>query len=79
VAYALASTHAPGTRVYARGGFNSQRKYDRSCAEFSHPDQAQMAFLEGGGPERDRKGMDPDGDGFACGWDPTPFRRASQG
>jgi len=21
-------------------------------------------------------GLDPDGDGFACSWDPTPFRLA---
>ena len=39
-------------------------------------DQAQSAFLDSGGPEKDRKGLDPDGDGFACGWDPTPFRNA---
>ncbi|CAN0586593.1 unnamed protein product, partial [Ectocarpus sp. 12 AP-2014] len=45
----------------------------------SHADQAQIAFLEAGGPEKDRNGMDPDGDGFACNWDPTPFRRAAQG
>ena len=29
-----------------------------------------------GGPERDSEGLDPDGDGFACGWDPAPFRRS---
>ncbi|NDH39999.1 MAG: hypothetical protein EBY45_06195 [Gammaproteobacteria bacterium] len=27
-------------------------------------------------PERDPMGLDPDGDGFACGWDPEPFRLA---
>jgi hypothetical protein len=32
--------------------------------------------LSNGGPERDRLGLDPDGDGFACYWDPTPFRLA---
>ena len=37
---------------------------------------AQEAFLKAGGPERDRYGLDPDGDGFACRWDPTPFRAA---
>jgi hypothetical protein len=40
-------------------------------------DLAQEAFLSEGGPERDRLGVDPDGDGFACRWDPTPFRRAA--
>ncbi len=78
VAYALQSNHARGTKVYSRGGFNKAAKYARSCAEYSHPDQAQIAFLANGGPERDRDGMDPDGDGFACDWDPSPFRRAAQ-
>jgi hypothetical protein len=31
-----------------------------------------------GGPRRDPLGLDPDGDGFACAWDPTPFRTALQ-
>ncbi len=29
-----------------------------------------------GGPERDQFGIDPDGDGYACRWDPSPFRKA---
>jgi hypothetical protein len=37
---------------------------------------AQIAFLERGGPKRDTLGLDPDGDGFACYWDPAPFRKA---
>lgn len=78
VAYALKSNHERGTQVYRRIGLNKAAKYARACGEFSHPDQAQIAFLESGGPEKDRSGMDPDGDGFACDWDPTPFRRAAQ-
>ena len=78
VAYALQTSHAPGTQVYRRIGLNKQAKFQRACAEFATPEQAQIAFLSSGGPERDRKGMDPDGDGFACSWDPTPFRRAAQ-
>lgn len=79
VAYALENKQARGTQIYKRIGLNKASKFARSCAEFSHPDQAQIAFLSDGGPTRDRKGMDPDGDGFACDWDPTPFRRAAQG
>jgi hypothetical protein len=79
VAYALQNKHAVGTKIYSRRGFNKANKFARSCAEFSHADQAQIAFLEAGGPTRDRKGMDPDGDGFACAWDPSPYRRAAQG
>ncbi|KIN61736.1 hypothetical protein Z945_2729 [Sulfitobacter noctilucae] len=78
VAYALQTQHARGTQRYRRTGFNKQAKFERSCAEFASADQAQIDFLSRGGPERDRKGMDPDGDGYACAWDPTPFRRAAQ-
>ena len=51
----------------------------RACAEFGSADRAQIAFLESGGPKRDRKGLDPDGDGFACFWNPAPFRSARGG
>lgn len=79
VAYALSSKHAPGTQIYQRIGLNKQSKYERNCAVYAGPDMAQIAFLEKGGPERDRLGLDPDGDGFACGWDPRPFRKAAGG
>ena len=78
VAYAISTTHAPGTKIYSRFGLNSASKYQRSCGAFASADQAQIDFLARGGPAKDRKGMDPDGDGFACDWDPTPFRRAAQ-
>lgn len=73
VAFALATTHQPGQAVYART-LPSQSRAVRSCGRYSSPDLAQEAFLAGGGPERDRRGMDPDGDGFACEWDPRPYR-----
>ena len=73
--YALSTTNQPGEKIYSRG-FTSQRKYDRNCGSHSSAAMAQRAFLAAGGPQRDRMGMDPDGDGFACGWDPRPFRAA---
>lgn len=79
VAYALQTSQSVGQKVYNRIGFNKARKFERACAQYGHADQAQIAFLAAGGPERDRLGMDPDGDGFACDWDPTPFRRAARG
>ena len=79
VSYALQNKHSVGTAVYTRRGLNKERKFVRACAEYSHPDQAQIAFLSAGGPERDRAGMDPDGDGYACDWDPSPYRRAIEG
>ncbi len=76
VQFALASSNPVGTQLYSRAGFNLQAKAQRNCAKYASPDQAQIDFLANGGPQRDRKGLDPDGDGFACGWDPSPFRSA---
>lgn len=74
VQYALSTTHNPGTQMYSR---SSLRLTDPNvaCARYGSPDLAQQAFLAAGGPERDRKGLDPDGDGYACAWDPRPFRQ----
>ncbi len=76
VQYALSTSNPVGTQLYSRAGFNLQAKAQRNCSQFASPDQAQIAFLANGGPQRDRKGLDPDGDGYACGWDPSPFRSA---
>lgn len=76
VQYALSTSNPVGTQLYSRAGFNLQAKAERNCAQFASPDQAQIEFLSNGGPQRDRKGLDPDGDGYACGWDPSAFRSA---
>jgi hypothetical protein len=76
VSYALQTSNPRGTRVYSRAGINLQAKMQRNCAGYPSPDQAQIAFLSKGGPERDRMGLDADGDGYACSWDPAPFRTA---
>jgi len=79
VAYALANRHPVGTQMYRRGGFNAESKFRRNCAQYPSSDQAQIDFLKRGGPERDRLGLDPDGDGYACNWDPRPFQSAVGG
>jgi hypothetical protein len=73
VAFAMSTNHAPGTQVYSRSGLSLSNP-QKACARYGSPDLAQEAFLAAGGPERDRKGIDPDGDGYACSWDPRPFR-----
>jgi hypothetical protein len=78
VAYALRTTNAVGQPLYSRA-FGSPSRAARACARYASPDIAQRAFLAEGGPERDRLGLDPDGDGFACGWNPQPFRTAVRG
>ncbi|ETX13895.1 hypothetical protein OCH239_06130 [Roseivivax halodurans JCM 10272] len=76
VAYALSSTNNVGEPVYSRSAFASKAREQRNCTAYASDDLAQEAFLQAGGPQRDREGLDADGDGFACGWDPTPFRRS---
>ncbi len=79
VAYALATTNVPGQALYRRSGIAAKARFEASCAKYGGDDRAQEAFLDAGGPRRDRFGMDPDGDGFACYWDPRPFRAAQGG
>ena len=79
VAYALATTNRVGEARFQREGRFNQDRYNRACTRYGWTDQAQAEFLASGGPERDRRGLDPDGDGFACRWDPTPFRNARRG
>lgn len=79
VAYALQTSHAVGQQQYRRTNFGGASRYERNCAGYPSPDLAQTDFLKSGGPERDRKGLDPDGDGYACSWDPRPFRKAAGG
>lgn len=78
VAYALATSNPVGTSIYPRNP-TSEAQHARACARFAGPDQAQIAFLKAGGPERDRDGLDPDGDGYACWWDPEAFRNPGEG
>lgn len=78
VQYALQATNRLGQPVYRRSSV-SLSSTDRNCASYASPDLAQQDFLRRGGPERDPRNIDPDGDGFACSWDPTPFQRARGG
>jgi hypothetical protein len=79
VAFALATNHPVGAQLYDRSGVNAQNRFNRACGSYTSSDLAQEDFLAQGGPERDRLGVDPDGDGYACFWDPTPFRAARVG
>lgn len=78
VAYALATNHPLGVQLYRRSGLRFTDPLV-ACARYGSSDRAQEAFLDGGGPERDRHGIDPDGDGYACDWDPRPFRAVKTG
>jgi len=41
------------------------------CAQFATAGAAQNWFIANGGPSIDPDNLDPDGDGFVCGWRPT--------
>lgn len=77
VTYALQTSHPRGTQMYKRSSLQMPSRAQRACAKYPSPDQAQIDFLSRGGPDRDRMGLDPDGDGYACAWNPEPFRRAN--
>ncbi len=78
VAYALATTTPVGERVYPRIGLNILSRHERNCRSYASADQAQIDFLSRGGPKSDRRGLDPDGDGYACDWDPARYRKVRQ-
>ena len=75
VEFALRTTNPKGVSLYRRSSLSFQN-HERNCAQYASADQAQIEFLARGGPQRDRLSLDPDGDGFACDWDPRPFRSA---
>jgi hypothetical protein len=79
VEYALRTDNPMGNKLYKRSPLNTDARAARNCAAYASPDLAQTDFLKRGGPKRDRRGLDPDGDGYACSWDPRPFRKASGG
>lgn len=76
VEFALAAPNVKGQEWYSRSLLSGESRFRRNCAAYASADDAQRDFLARGGPERDRRGIDPDGDGFACGWDPAPFIQA---
>jgi len=72
--YALTSKNKVGVKVYKRFSVLGEAALASRCGKYRLPDDAQAAFLKAGGPERDPKGLDPDGDGYACTWTPDYYR-----
>lgn len=75
VRFARDTTHPVGVRVYNRPAFRDRLQSRRVCGRFSSDDEAQRQFLANGGPATDRFNLDPDGDGFACNFDPEKYRQ----
>ncbi|MCC5956692.1 MAG: hypothetical protein JJU07_11365 [Natronohydrobacter sp.] len=76
--YALSTQHNVGEARYNRSHPLRWRRWEAACAQYPSQDLAQEAFLAAGGPVNDPNHLDPDGDGFACWWDPAPFRQAAR-
>lgn len=73
--FALKANNAVGEKIYNRYTIlYSERETRIKCANYTSDYAAQQAFLDYGGPDRDRLKLDPDGDGFACGWTPDIFQ-----
>ena len=72
-AYARSTSNPIGKRVFKRNYIKSN-SYPNKCARFMVKDDAQRYFLANGGPELDPLKLDPDGDGYACFWNPESFR-----
>lgn len=71
--FAKQTTNPVGQKIYDRS-FGARVSGMGACGRYRSDDDAQRAFLSAGGPDRDSLGLDSDGDGFACGWDPAPYR-----
>ena len=79
VSFALNTKHTPGTVLFRRNTlFFNRDKYLERCESYIDSEAAQQAFLDAGGPEVDDLNLDPDGDGFACSWNPAKYRLVLQ-
>lgn len=73
IAFARETTNAVGERLYRRPSIRRTISASQ-CRKFESDDDAQRNFLANGGPQDDPLNLDPNGDGFACRWNPEPFR-----
>ena len=75
IQYVLSAPNRLGEPIYQRRAVKPDAHL-KACQRYATEEAAQEAFLKAGGPKRDTKKLDPDGDGFACKFDPTPFQNA---
>lgn len=75
IQYVLSAPNRLGEPIYQRRTVKPDA-HEKACQRYATEEAAQEAFLKAGGPKRDTKKLDPDGDGFACKFDPTPFQKA---
>ena len=71
--YARETTNKVGKKIYRR--LKIRKKQLNPCLRFVSSDDAQRFFLAKDGPQKDLWNLDPDGDGFACEWNPEQYRK----
>ena len=71
--FARSVSNKVGEKIYYRNFLSTEN--NSSCKKFSNKNVAQIFFLENGGPKNDYHNLDVDGDGFACKWDPSIYRK----
>ena len=71
--FARSVSNKIGEKIYYRNFVGSASGL--GCKKFSNKNDAQIFFLENGGPKNDFHNIDADGDGFACKWDPAIYRK----
>ena len=71
--FARSVSNKLGEKIYYRNFVSIDSSL--GCKKFSNKNDAQIFFLENGGPKHDLHNIDPDGDGFACKWDPAIYRK----
>ena len=74
--FARDTKNKKGEKIYTRLSLSIYDNWNE-CSKFKTKDEAQRKFLTDGGPYEDRFNLDPDGDGFACEWDPEIYRELS--
>ena len=74
--FARDTKNKKGDKIYNRLNISIYNNLNE-CSKFKTKDNAQRKFLKEGGPYKDKFNLDPDGDGFACDWDPDIYRKLS--
>mgnify|MGYP001188559287 CR=1 FL=1 len=74
--FARDTKNKKGEKIYTRSSISIYNNWNE-CSKFRTQDDAQRKFIKDGGPYNDKFNLDPDGDGFACKWDPEIYRELS--
>ena len=72
--FAKQSTNAVGQSIYPALGRGAGRRASATAAATATPTRRSAPSWPAAARRPTGYGLDPDGDGFACNWDPAPYR-----